>query len=105
MKSEKFREQYEIVKTFSGEEDGFRDLKNLQGDVEMEMIEVDDMRLDEFKKLDKLFYEIKQFIEKHEKKEKKEFDPEAELDWMFPDRHDEGFDEDSMNMDSEFFDD
>ncbi|WP_313375263.1 hypothetical protein [Chishuiella sp.] len=33
------------------------------------------------------------------------YDEEAELDMMFPDRHDEDFDEDSMGYDSVFGDD
>jgi hypothetical protein len=33
------------------------------------------------------------------------YDPEVELDRMFPDRHDEDFDEDSMSYDSVFGDD
>jgi hypothetical protein len=33
------------------------------------------------------------------------FDPEAELDRMFPDRHDPDFDEDSISYDSVFGDD
>ncbi|TDW52738.1 hypothetical protein EV144_1011431 [Flavobacterium sp. 270] len=42
------------------------------------------------------------------KKMKKEFDfydQEVELDRMFPDRHDDDFDEESMNYDSVFGDD
>lgn len=33
------------------------------------------------------------------------YDEETELDRMFPDRHEEGFDEDSMSWDSVFGDD
>jgi len=36
------------------------------------------------------------------KKEYDFYDAEAELDMMFPDRHDEDFDEDSMSFDSVF---
>jgi hypothetical protein len=36
------------------------------------------------------------------KKENDFYDAEAELDRMFPDRHDEDFDEDSMSYDSVF---
>ena len=36
------------------------------------------------------------------KEENDFFDPEAELDMMFPDRHEDGFDEDSMSHDSVF---
>lgn len=39
------------------------------------------------------------------KRENEFYDPEAELDRMFPDRHDEDFDEDSMSWDSVFGDD
>ena len=51
----------------------------------------------ELEKLEKLKKEIEKFI-----KESREFDPDEELDRMFPDRHEEGFDEDSMNYDSVF---
>lgn len=39
------------------------------------------------------------------KKENDFYDPEVELDRMFPDRHDDDFDEDSMSYDSVFGDD
>lgn len=42
-------------------------------------------------------------VEKEEEEE--EFDPEAELDYMFPNRHDDDFDEDSMSYDSVFGED
>ena len=51
----------------------------------------------ELDKLDKLKKEIKNFM-----KNSRDFDPEEELDSMFPDRHDEDFDDDSMNYDSVF---
>tara|TARA_R110002020_G_scaffold404266_2_gene614340 strand:- start:12113 stop:12412 length:300 start_codon:yes stop_codon:yes gene_type:complete len=38
------------------------------------------------------------------KEEESFYNAEAELDRMFPDRHDEGFDEDSMSWDSVFGD-
>ena len=47
-------------------------------------------------------------LEKKINKIKKDFDfydSEAELDMMFPNRYDEGFDEDSMSYDSVFGDD
>jgi hypothetical protein len=47
--------------------------------------------------LEKLVVKIKIFI-----KTSQPFDPEEELDRMFPDRHDEDFDEDSMSYDSVF---
>lgn len=39
---------------------------------------------------------------KHIKKENDFYDQEAELDRMFPNRHDDDFDEDSMSYDSVF---
>jgi hypothetical protein len=39
------------------------------------------------------------------KKENEFYDADAELDRMFPDRHEEGFDNDSMSYDSVFEDD
>lgn len=39
------------------------------------------------------------------KKENEFYDAEEELDRMFPDRHEEGFDNDSMSYDSVFGDD
>jgi len=50
--------------------------------------------------LEKLNKQIQAF-----KKEHDFYDPEAELDRMFPDRHDDDFDEDSMSWDSVFGDD
>jgi hypothetical protein len=47
--------------------------------------------------LEKLIIEIESYI-----KSVQPFDTEEELDIMFPDRHDEDFDEDSMNYDSIF---
>jgi hypothetical protein len=47
------------------------------------------------------FEKLKKHIEKYVK-ERQAFDPDEELDRMFPDRHDDGFDEDSMNYDSVF---
>lgn len=47
--------------------------------------------------LEKLIIDIQKFIKKSQP-----FDPEEELDRMFPERHDEDFDEDSMNYDSIF---
>lgn len=50
--------------------------------------------------LDKLKKQINAF-----KREYDFYDAEAELDRMFPDRHDEDFDEDQMSWDSVFGDD
>ncbi|MDD7914106.1 hypothetical protein H9I45_00840 [Polaribacter haliotis] len=47
--------------------------------------------------LEKLVIEIKRFIKKTQP-----FDKEEILDYMFPNRHDDDFDEDSMNYDSVF---
>ena len=56
-----------------------------------------DKEIKEVKKLDK---EVKAF-----KREYDFYDEDSELDRMFPDRHEEGFDEDSMSWDSVFGDD
>lgn len=53
--------------------------------------------VEEVRKLDK---KVKRF-----KQEYDFYDAEAELDHMFPDRHDDGFDEDSMSWDSVFGED
>ena len=55
----------------------------------------------------KEYIQLNKLIEKigELKKEHEFYDAEAELDNMFPDRHDEGFDEDSMSPDSVFGDD
>lgn len=50
--------------------------------------------------LKKLRSELKDFKDEHGF-----YDEESELDNMFPDRHEEGFDEDSMSYDSVFGDD
>lgn len=54
----------------------------------------------EIKGLKKLLKKIKDF-----KKENEFYDAEAELDNMFPNRHDPDFDQDSMSYDSVFGDD
>ena len=51
----------------------------------------------EFRALNKLRREVKTL-----KKDFDFYDAEAELNMMFPDRHDEDFDEDSMSYDSVF---
>ena len=47
--------------------------------------------------LEKLQKKVKAY-----KRENGFYDEETELDRMFPDRHEEGFDQDSMNLDSDF---
>lgn len=87
----------EIEESFeSGEED-----HQLIFDLEEKMQEVDlDFYEDEVaEQLDKLNKKIKAFKQEHEF-----YDAEAELDRMFPDRHDEDFDEDQMSWDSVFGD-
>lgn len=54
----------------------------------------------ELKGLKQLKIELNQF-----KKENDFYDEEAELDRMFPNRHDDDFDDDSMSYDSVFGDD
>lgn len=55
------------------------------------------MRHGEYQLYNKIIKEIE-----HIKKEYNFYDPEAELDWMFPNRYDDDFDEDSMSWDSVF---
>ena len=54
----------------------------------------------EVMQLEKLDKQVKAF-----KRENDFYDAETELDHMFPDRHEERFDEDSMSWDSVFGDD
>lgn len=54
----------------------------------------------ELHQIEKLYKKVRAF-----KREYDFYDEEAELDRMFPDRHDEDFDEDSMSWDSVFGDD
>lgn len=98
---ETYSSKFKDLKSSFDEDFGFEDLNDLLCDVEVDMAFVDDMRTEEFAKLRTLKFEIEQFIENREKP-KSHYDPEAELDIMFPDRHDDDFDEDSMSYDSVF---
>ena len=81
----------------NGEEDHqlVFDLEEKLQRVEEEVYEDEDTE-----QLHKLKKQIKAF-----KREYEFYDAEAELDRMFPDRHDEDFDEDQMSWDSVFGDD
>ena len=87
----------EIEELFEkGEED-----HQLIFDLEEKMQEVD-FDFPEYE-VEEQFDELKEQI-KAFKKEYEFYDAEAELDRMFPDRHDEDFDEDQMSWDSVFGD-
>lgn len=70
-------------------------------DLEEDMREAQDLAFTdkELQEVDELNEKIKEF-----KKEYDFYDPEAELDTMFPNRYDEGFDEDDMSWESVFGD-
>ena len=88
---------FEIRKTFeNGEYE-----EQLIYDLEEDMHQAYDLahKDKEFYELDGLGKQIKDF-----KKEFDFYDAEAELDTMFPDRHDDDFDEDQMSWDSVFGD-
>ena len=104
-------EEIELLKVrFSEIEESFEngeDDHQLVYDLEMKIQEVyheiydyeDAKQLDKLDKLNKLDEQVKAF-----KRHYDFYDAEAELDRMFPDRHDEDFDEDQMSWDSVFGD-
>ena len=66
--------------------------------LEEEILEIKEMfRGDEEKSCNQLLKKIKDIKQEHDF-----YDEEAELDMMFPDRHDEDFDSDSMSPESVF---
>ncbi len=82
----------------NGEEDDEQLVYELEEKIQNAYNEVyEEKEIDQLNKLNK---QIKAF-----KREYNFYDPEVELDRMFPDRHDEDFDEDSMSWDSVFGDD
>jgi len=86
----------------------FDELENGNYEVEQDVIDLEQEVKDaleytsgkEHQKLSELSMEINRI-----KKEFDFYDEEAELDMMFPDRDEEGFDPDSMSYDSVFGDD
>ncbi|ROI10786.1 hypothetical protein EGI11_02525 [Chryseobacterium sp. H3056] len=84
------------------------DLEN-DNDVQSEVIYIENQIKAELENLaykddDQLHLELLQEIARM-KREFDFYDQEGELDMMFPDRHDEDFDEDSMSYNSVFGDD
>lgn len=73
------------------------DVYELESDVDNYLDISQEFELSQLQKLKKRILHIK--------KENYFFDAEGELDTMFPNRHDDDFDEDSMSYDSVFGDD
>ena len=69
---------------------------DLEEEVQNALLEAFEDTMEE-KQLQKLSNKLKKF-----KSDNDFYDAEASLDMMFPDRHDEDFDEDSMSWDSVF---
>lgn len=96
-------------KEYKAELDKLRlDLEN-DNDVKSEVIYIEnqikaDLENLTYKDDDQPYLELLQEIGRM-KREFDFYDEEGELDMMFPDRHDEDFDEDSMSYDSVFGDD
>ncbi len=97
----------ENLKTLSEELDKYREeLENDNFEVEQNVVDLEDTIVrvidslpesEDVKPYKTLLTELKAM-----KKEFDFYDPEGELDMMFPDRHDDDFDEDSMSFDSVF---
>ena len=66
----------------------------LENEIQIRLREAFDDEYEHYQKLNKKVQRIK--------KENNFYDPEAELDRMFPNRYDDDFDEDSMSYDSIF---
>ena len=97
---EKYREELEKYRE-ELENDNFEiehDVLELQEKIEREIDGYEDERSNG--QYSKLLLELKSL-----KKEFDFYDQEGELDMMFPNRHDEDFDDDSMSYDSVFGDD
>lgn len=90
---DQYREQLE-----NGNQDVEQDVVDLQESLEREIDMIPDDR--DSSNYRKVLKELKAM-----KREFDFYDQEGELDMMFPDRHDEDFDEDSMSYDSVFGDD
>lgn len=99
------RAEFEDVKSrydTHGDEEG--QLEILLGDCNDEKYRIDDMSTEGFKIIESLEREIRAFIEENAPKETRQmqWNPDAELNRMFPDRGDDDFDEESMSYDSVF---
>ena len=79
----------------NGNDDVEQDVVDLEMKIEEEIQEM--AEYEDTKPFDKLLKELKSL-----KREFDFYDEDAELDRMFPDRHDEDFDEDSMSYNSFF---
>ena len=90
---DKLEEKIDNLEVWEFEDEAYE----LEEKVNSRMQETYGKEFDSYKKLSNRINRIK--------KENDFYDPEVELDRMFPDRHDEDFDEDSMSYDSVFGDD
>lgn len=88
----------EIQKAFENGEDDHELIYDLED--ELQKLYNQALRDKEISEVDKLDKKVKSF-----KRQYDFYDAEAELDHMFPDRHEEDFDEDSMSWNSIFGDD
>lgn len=97
MSTKEFKERFEKIKNEVDNLD-ISDLEEKIYKLEEELIEEIEFCLPgEQKDYQSLLKKIKHF-----KKENEFYDADAELDRMFPNRHDDDFDEDSMSYDSVF---
>ena len=98
-KSVEYRDHFERLKVSYYEAQSENEMLDLKADVREEMREVDDMRLQEFKDLQKLEMEILLYVSKEkENNDEPIYNPEAELDRMFPNRGDDDFDGESIGF-------
>lgn len=100
-----FKEEFKSIKEMHehDSEQVLEDLQLLKSEIILVLLEIDNEQNADFIGLKSLKSEIEKFIRDIEDNEEEvEFDPEAELDNMFPNRHDDDFDEDSMSYDSVF---
>lgn len=88
----------ELKEAFENGEDDHQLVYDFEEQIQEAIQEADEEN--ELYKLKKLNKKLKAF-----KREYDFYDADAELDRMFPNRHDEDFDEDSMSYDSVFGDD
>lgn len=88
----------EIKEAFENGEDDEQIVYDFEEEIQEAFGEI--YRETEISQLEKLQKKVKAF-----KREYDFYDEGAELDRMFPDRHDDDFDEDSMSYDSVFGDD
>lgn len=93
-----FKEIFEKLKNkFESNESDINELEEKIIDLENSVQEYYEANFENNTYIKSLLNAIKSF-----KKENDFYNSEAELDRMFPDRHDEDFDEDSMSFDSVF---